>query len=83
MKISNLSHTQAGRIVCSTFFSLLLIQDAVSQFESTIIAEPTNTKPAGSAVSQRKSSQESGAKKSQLQLIAGAIKRKRYEYYYI
>lgn len=51
-------------------------RDAVSQFESTIIAEPTNTKPAGSAVSQRKSSQESGAKKSQLQLIAGAIKRK-------
>lgn len=51
-------------------------RDAVSQFQSAIIAEPTNTKPAGSAVSQRKSSQESGAKKSQLQLIAGAIKRK-------
>lgn len=51
-------------------------RDAVSQFQSAIIAEPTTTKPAGSAVSQRKSSQESGAKKSQLQLIAGAIKRK-------
>lgn len=50
-------------------------RDAVSQFHSTI-SVPTDSKPPGSAVSQRKLSQESGTKKTQLQLIAGAIKRK-------
>lgn len=56
-------------------------KDAVSQFQSTVVAAvPTNIKTPGSAVTNRKSSQESGAKKSQLQLIAGAIKRKRYMY---
>lgn len=55
-------------------------KDAVSQFQSTVVAVPTNIKSPGSAVSNRKPSQESGAKKSQLQLIAGAIKRKRYFY---
>lgn len=51
-------------------------RDAVSQFQSTVVAVPTNLKSPGSAVSNRKPSQESGAKKSQSQLIAGAIKRK-------
>ena len=54
------------------FFGL---QDAVSQFQSTA-AVPADIKLPGSAVLNRKSSQESGTKKSQLQLIAGAIKRK-------
>lgn len=51
-------------------------RDAVSQFQSTVVTVPANIKSPGSAVSNRKPSQESGAKKSQLQLIAGAIKRK-------
>jgi len=50
-------------------------RDAVSQFQSSV-SVPTDVKPPGSAVSKRKSSQESGTKKTQLQLIAGAIKRK-------
>ncbi|XP_029186590.2 PSME3-interacting protein-like [Acropora millepora] len=50
-------------------------RDAVSQFQSAI-SVPSDSKPPGSAVSQRKLSQESGTKKSQLQLITGAIKRK-------
>ncbi|XP_073233724.1 PSME3-interacting protein-like isoform X2 [Porites lutea] len=50
-------------------------RDAVSQFQSTA-AVPADIKLPGSAVLNRKSSQESGTKKSQLQLIAGAIKRK-------
>ena len=54
-------------------------KDAVTQLQSTVTAAvPTNVKSPGSAVSNRKSSQESGTKKSQMQLIAGAIKRKRY-----
>ena len=57
---------------------LVLSKDAVSQFQSTVVAVPTNLKSPGSAVSNGKPSQESGAKKSQSQLIAGAIKRKRY-----
>ncbi|CAH3139602.1 unnamed protein product [Porites lobata] len=50
-------------------------RDAVSQFQSTV-AVPADIKLPGSAVLNTKSSQESGTKKSQLQLIAGAIKRK-------
>ena len=64
-------------IIYQSFMIFFSPKDAVSQFQSAI-SVPSESKPPGSAVSQRKLSQESGTKKSQLQLITGAIKRKRY-----
>ena len=64
-------------IIYQSFMIFFYPKDAVSQFQSAI-SVPSDSKPPGSAVSQRKLSQECGTKKSQLQLITGAIKRKRY-----